>query len=55
MGECGPRLETGEPIKKEPERSVAKMNVTELTVPELLLLHTQIGDELRKRGVTRMG
>jgi hypothetical protein len=29
------------------------MNVEALTVPELLLLHTQIGDELRKRGVTR--
>ena len=29
------------------------MDVTALTVPKLLLLHTQIGDELRKRGVTR--
>ena len=29
------------------------MNVTELTVPELLLLHTQIGEELRTRGVLR--
>lgn len=29
------------------------MNVQSLTVPELLLLHTQIADELRKRGVTR--
>jgi hypothetical protein len=29
------------------------MNVTAMSVPELLLLHTQIGDELRKRGITR--
>lgn len=29
------------------------MNVETLTVPELLLLHTRIGDELRRRGVTR--
>ena len=29
------------------------MNVETLTVPELLLLHTRIGDEMRRRGVTR--
>jgi len=29
------------------------MNVEALTIPELLLLHTRIGDELRRRGVTR--
>jgi hypothetical protein len=29
------------------------MNVETLTAPELLLLHMRIGDELRKRGVTR--
>jgi hypothetical protein len=29
------------------------MNVTGLTVPELLLLHTEVGEELRKRGVLR--
>jgi hypothetical protein len=29
------------------------MNVTDLTVPELLLLHTQVGEELRTRGVLR--
>jgi hypothetical protein len=29
------------------------MNVTGLTVPELLLLHTQVGEELRTRGVLR--
>jgi len=29
------------------------MNVSDLTVPQLLLLHTQIGEELRTRGVLR--
>jgi hypothetical protein len=29
------------------------MNVTDLTVPELLLLHTQVGEELRTKGVLR--
>jgi hypothetical protein len=29
------------------------MNVTDLTVPELLLLHTKVGEELRKKGVLR--
>jgi hypothetical protein len=29
------------------------MNIADLTVPQLLLLHPQIGDELRKRGILR--
>jgi hypothetical protein len=29
------------------------MNIADLTVPQLLVLHTQICDELRKRGVLR--
>jgi hypothetical protein len=29
------------------------MNIADLTAPQLLLLHTQIGDELRQRGILR--
>lgn len=29
------------------------MNIADLSVPQLLVLHSQIGDGLRKRGVTR--
>lgn len=29
------------------------MNVTELTPPQLLALHSQVADELRNRGITR--
>jgi hypothetical protein len=29
------------------------MDIADLTVPELLVLHTQIGDELRRRGILR--
>jgi hypothetical protein len=32
---------------------VKEMNIADLTVPQLLVLHTQIGDELRKRGILR--
>jgi hypothetical protein len=31
----------------------AEMNIADLTVPQLLVLHTQIYDELRKRGILR--
>jgi hypothetical protein len=32
---------------------INEMDIADLTVPELLVLHTQIGDELRKRGILR--
>src|SRR6185437_10502879 len=55
MGEHSPCLETRDPVAShlDTQRSATQMNVETLTVAELLLLHSRIGDELRKRGVTR--
>src|SRR6266403_852679 len=55
MGKYRPCLEESDPAGRrgETQWSATQMNVETLTVPELLLLHTRIGEELRKRGVTR--
>jgi hypothetical protein len=38
---------------QQKQRRAAQMNIADLSAPQLLVLHTQIGDELRKRGILR--
>jgi len=45
------RFETKETQKRSPK--AVTMNLSDLTAAQLLVLHAQIADELRRRGITR--